>query len=274
MLLKRFRRLGQIPEPLLPEFGAGAYERPGGEENEFEVVAEGAVPGPPDFELAFVGSDNGVVEVVAVAWHFVQNGFFITEDNRADTGEAGRNLINLGANRQRIQFIVPPCLGPRADNAHLPDQDIRQLGKFVDFCLSEKAPHGQNARVIFLREHAAREVGAVFQHSREFENVKIAAAFSHTRLKIENVVFPRQFEPNHNRNHERKKDDHGDERKQNIEAADQHPHILPSRNFPVSLWENSGMVELKRSMSSCRVQAPRVLIARISDSKRSIACES
>jgi hypothetical protein len=51
-------------------------------------------------------------------------------------------------------------------------------------------------------------------------------------------------------------------------------YILPSRNLPVSLWANSGMVALKRSISSARVQRPRERMARISDSNRSRAAAS
>ena len=46
-------------------------------------------------------------------------------------------------------------------------------------------------------------------------------------------------------------------------------YILLSRNLPVSLWANSGMVALKRSMRLARVQVPRARMVEIDDSKRS-----
>ncbi len=199
--------LRQPLKPPLPQRSARADERPRGQKNELEIIADGAVARPPDFELAFVGGDDGVVEVVSVAGDFVEDGLFVPEDHRPYAGKAWRHFVDLFLYRFGIQLIVPPCLGAGAHDAHLADQDVDQLGQFIDFGLAQKPPHGQNPGIVLLGEHAAGHVGAVFQHGGELQHPKIAPTLADARLEIKNVVLARQFKANHDGDHEGKQHD-------------------------------------------------------------------
>ena len=133
----------------------GRKEHDDGEDDDFEVVSKGAVPHPPDFKFAFVGSDDGVVEMVSVALHQVENGFFVAEDDRCDARQPGWHLVDFALNRVRIEFVMAPCLWTWADDAHLSNEDIGKLGQLVDLGLAQEFTHGEDARIVFLGEHTA-----------------------------------------------------------------------------------------------------------------------
>lgn len=105
----------------------GRKEHDDGEDDDFEVVGKGAVPHPPDFKFAFVGSDDGVVEVVAVAVYLIEDGFFVAEDDRGDAGEAWGDFVDFALNRVRIEFVVLARLWAWTDDAHLTNKDIGKL---------------------------------------------------------------------------------------------------------------------------------------------------
>ena len=133
----------------------GRKEHDDGKDDDFEIVSKGAMLNPPDFELAFVGGDNGVVEVIAVSIDMVEQGFFVAEDDGGDTGEAWRDFVDLALNRVRIELVVLARLGPRANHAHLANKDIGKLGQLVDLGFSQEFTHGEDARIVLLGEHAA-----------------------------------------------------------------------------------------------------------------------
>jgi len=67
-------------------------EHDDGEDDDFEIVGKSAMVDPPDFELAFEGGDDGIVEVVSIGLEAVEDGFFVAEDDRGDAGEAWGTL--------------------------------------------------------------------------------------------------------------------------------------------------------------------------------------
>ena len=107
----------------------GRKKHDDGEDDDFEVVGKGAVPHPPDFKFAFVGSDDGVVEVVAVAVYLIEDGFFVAEDDRGDAGEAwgdfvgGNSLIFVFRRKRpkgRIRgYLLKSNLPAGADHSHV-----------------------------------------------------------------------------------------------------------------------------------------------------------
>ena len=182
----------------------GRKKHDDGEDDDFEIVGKGAVPHPPDFKFAFVGSDDGVVEVVAVAVYLIEDGFFVAEDDRGDAGEAWGDFVDFALNRVRIEFVMAPCLWTWANDAHLANKDVDKLGKLVDLGFAQEFAHGEDARIVLLCEHAARQVGAIFEHGGEFEDLEVFAAFANAWLQVKNIVLSSELEPNHNGNHKRK----------------------------------------------------------------------
>ena len=179
----------------------GRKKHDDGEDDDFEIVGKGAVLHPPDFKFAFVGSDDGVVEVVAVAVYLIEDGFFVAEDDRGDAGEAWGDFVDFALDCVRIEFVMAPCLWTWANDAHLANKDIGKLGQLVDLGLAQKFAHGEDAWIVFLGEHAAREIGAVFEHGGELKDLEVFAAFANARLEVEDVVLPGELEPNHDGNH-------------------------------------------------------------------------
>ena len=48
----------------------------------------------------------------------------------------------------RVKLCVRGSFGSRADQAHLPDEYIQKLGKFVEFVFSYKSTNARNPRII------------------------------------------------------------------------------------------------------------------------------
>ena len=105
----------------------GRKEHDDGEDDDFEIVGQGAMVHPPDFEFAFVGGDDGVVKVIAVGLEAIEDSFFVAEDDRGDAGEAWGDFVDFALNRVRIELVVLARLGPRANHAHLTNKDIGKL---------------------------------------------------------------------------------------------------------------------------------------------------
>jgi hypothetical protein len=89
-----------------------------------------------------------------------------------------------------------------------------------------------------LSNEPAREIRAIFKHGGELKDIENLPSLTHSRLKVEYIVFSGQLKANHDGYHERKKNDHRDKGKQDIEET--RHYILPSRNLPVSLFLNPG----------------------------------
>ena len=84
---------------------------------------------------------------------------------------------------------MAPCLGTRADETHLAYENVEKLGEFIDLCFAQKIAHGEDTRIVLLREDAAGQVGTVLEHGGELENIEVAAARTDAGLKIEDIVF-------------------------------------------------------------------------------------
>ena len=147
------------------------------------------MPRPPDLEIALVGSDDGVMKVIAVARDLVEDRFFIAENYGTYARKAGRHGIDGRAHLRRVQLVMTPRLGAGTHEAHLAQEDIGELGKLVDLGLAQEIAHGQNTRIVFLREDAARQVGTVFEHGGELKNVEVAAAKADAGLQVEDIVL-------------------------------------------------------------------------------------
>ena len=66
--------------------------------------------------------------------------FFIPEDDGADTGKTRLYIID---NRLYMFRVESKCIIYKrsgADDTHIPDQDIDDLGQFVDLCLTKESP--------------------------------------------------------------------------------------------------------------------------------------
>ena len=79
-----------------------------------------------------------------------------------------------------MQLIAAPRLGAGVDEAHLAQEDVDKLRKFIDLRLSQKIAHRKYARIILLSEDAPWQVGTVFEHGGEFEYIEVAAAQADT----------------------------------------------------------------------------------------------
>ncbi len=59
--------------------------------------------------------------------------------------------------------------GARADNAHLPAQDIDQLGQFVETCLAQNPSHSRDPRVVsHLEDRPVHFVFSLKAHPQRF----------------------------------------------------------------------------------------------------------
>ncbi len=118
--------------------------------------------GPPELEFAFVGGYDRIVECIAVAWDLVENGLLVPEYHGTDPREPRRHKVDLGPYIAGIQLVVSPRLRPGADEAHLSDKDVGELGQLVNLRLAQKLAHREDARIVLLGEDATGQARAVF----------------------------------------------------------------------------------------------------------------
>lgn len=93
--------------------------------------------------LKFGGHDRGEVEVFAVGT--ASKRFLFVEINgwACNAGPRGENLLLL----LRVARCIERHFGTRANETHVTNQDVYELGQFIKFRFAEPAPEGGNPRI-------------------------------------------------------------------------------------------------------------------------------
>ena len=79
-----------------------------------------------------------------------------------DTGADHVEVFDKGA----VFFDFIADYGPRSDEAHIPCQDVEQLGQFVKAGLAQKGPAPRNTRVVFSLNSVSHSFRASGSRSR------------------------------------------------------------------------------------------------------------
>lgn len=77
-------------------------------------------------------------------------------------------------------------LGARPDEAHITDQDVEQLRKFVDIRMTKPVADPRTATIVILGPDRASLGLRVGLHAAEFNNAEFSSALAHPFLSVEN----------------------------------------------------------------------------------------
>ena len=219
MHFKGLWRLGQIFEPFLIRFAFGANQSAKSQEDERKVEAKVPVLRVPEFEFALVGGYDGIMKPLPVPSHEVQNFFFVSKDKRTNAGESRGEWKDGGLRCLGVKRDMLGNNGPWPHEAHLTQKDIDELGKLVDFCLPQEMSHREDAGILGLSDEATRQIGTVFQHRGEFEDIETFSVFAHPRLEVEDVMFAGELQANDDGHHEGKKHHHCNQGKDEVKCS-------------------------------------------------------
>src|SRR5690606_25020992 len=122
----------------------------------------------PLFEQALVRHDDLVVEALGFEM-LVHQALFVAEHDRADTGNTGTDLDDLGLGTRWKCIEATTGLGTGPHDAHVTDEHIPELGKFIQLRPAEEAPEWKHPRIVLQRDRAGAHVRAVLQHGGELE---------------------------------------------------------------------------------------------------------
>jgi len=125
------------------------------------------------------GQVRGVLAVIA-RLHI--NGQLIASVDLCKTRQAGANVIGMYLVARFDQIILVVERRARADDTHLPGQNIVDLGQLIKARLAQKCTAAGYVAVGILQQMGRHIMGGISAHRAEFKNVKMRFALADTAL--------------------------------------------------------------------------------------------
>lgn len=153
-----------------------------GGEDEAEVGEQRGVGDVLEVDGEFVGHDAGDVALLGI-FGFGQELVLMAVADGGQGGDAGTHVEDVHL-LGRVHLDIVAHLGTRAHEAHVADEDVDELGQFVEFVAADDVAGAGDARVAATDGDEAAAVGAG-THAAEFVETEVAAAASYAHLTVE-----------------------------------------------------------------------------------------
>lgn len=180
-----------------------------------------------DEDLNRLDHDNEVLdEAVVLDVHevvdelIVGRGVVLGED-LGEAGDAGLDVVAVGVLGVSLGELVDEirALGPRADEAHVADEDVPNLRQFVEACRADEGSDFRDARVVVGRELRAGVFFGVDAHGAEFIDLIILAEAANADLAVERRTAVFHLDGDGNESHDGQGQDKGDARECDVDHA-------------------------------------------------------